>query len=210
MCSAEALVSLGKKCLMKNLLYRILSGCCRALESWRVLASSWGNGPVVWMATCLQDCSFDSKAKDTKLCFTIADMDECSFSEFLCQHECVNGPGSYYCTCPSGYNLLDDSRSCQGNIPALIKTPEDQKMDPVSRKRFSRIEILGLGIAQWNTHRGQLCNSGKNVITWIFLMRWIGMFFQVRIYWLGKSYTGKTSNALPSAAHLYVFTFPIL
>lgn len=177
MCSAAALVSLGKKCLTKNL-YSILSGCCRVLGSWRVPASSWGDGQVVWMATCLQDCSFDSKAKDTKLRFTTADMDECSFSEFLCQHECVNGPGSYYCTCPSGYNLLDDSRSCQGkNIPALIKTWGDQKIDPVSRKRFSRIEMFGLGIAQWRTRRGQLCNSGKNVITWIFLLRWIGVLF---------------------------------
>lgn len=42
------------------------------------------------------------------------DMDECSFSEFLCQHECVNQPGTYFCSCPPGYILLDDNRSCQG------------------------------------------------------------------------------------------------
>lgn len=42
------------------------------------------------------------------------DMDECSFSEFLCQHECVNQPGTYFCSCPAGYILLDDNRSCQG------------------------------------------------------------------------------------------------
>lgn len=41
-------------------------------------------------------------------------MDECSFSEFLCQHECVNQPGSYFCSCPPGYVLLEDNRSCQG------------------------------------------------------------------------------------------------
>ncbi|KAK2104629.1 hypothetical protein P7K49_018485 [Saguinus oedipus] len=40
-------------------------------------------------------------------------MDECSFSEFLCQHECVNQPGTYFCSCPPGYILLDDNRSCQ-------------------------------------------------------------------------------------------------
>lgn len=43
----------------------------------------------------------------------LSDMDECSFSEFLCQHECVNQPGSYFCSCPPGYVLLDDNRSCQ-------------------------------------------------------------------------------------------------
>ena len=42
------------------------------------------------------------------------DMDECSFSEFLCQHECVNQPGTYFCSCPPGYILLEDNRSCQG------------------------------------------------------------------------------------------------
>lgn len=42
------------------------------------------------------------------------DMDECSLSEFLCQHECVNQPGTYFCSCPPGYILLDDNRSCQG------------------------------------------------------------------------------------------------
>lgn len=44
----------------------------------------------------------------------LSDMDECSFSEFLCQHECVNQPGSYFCSCPPGYVLLEDNRSCQG------------------------------------------------------------------------------------------------
>lgn len=32
----------------------------------------------------------------------------------LCLHECVNVPGSYRCSCPSGYKLLADGRSCEG------------------------------------------------------------------------------------------------
>jgi len=32
----------------------------------------------------------------------------------LCLHECVNIPGSYRCSCPSGYKLLADGRSCEG------------------------------------------------------------------------------------------------
>ncbi|XP_061815522.1 fibulin-7 isoform X2 [Nerophis lumbriciformis] len=31
----------------------------------------------------------------------------------LCVHECVNVPGSYHCSCPSGYKLLPDGRSCE-------------------------------------------------------------------------------------------------
>lgn len=51
---------------------------------------------------------------NTNSTLSLLDMDECSFSEFLCQHECVNQPGSYFCSCPPGYVLLDDNRSCQG------------------------------------------------------------------------------------------------
>ncbi|KAK7802040.1 hypothetical protein U0070_025713 [Myodes glareolus] len=50
---------------------------------------------------------------NTNSTLSLSDMDECSFSEFLCQHECVNQPGSYFCSCPPGYVLLDDNRSCQ-------------------------------------------------------------------------------------------------
>lgn len=210
MCSAAALVSLGEKCLAKNLLYSIFPGCCTAVGSWRVPTSSWADGHVVWMATCLRDRSFDCKAKDTKLCFTTADMDECSFSEFLCQHECVNGPGSYYCICPSGYNLLDDSRSCQGkNIPVLIKTRGAQKIGPVSGKRFSRIEMLGLGIAQWNTRRGQLCNSGKNVITWIVPLRSIGVLVEVKTLLTRKQLHSKALRCSPLCC-TSLSSFPIL
>ncbi|XP_051698638.1 fibulin-7 isoform X3 [Oryctolagus cuniculus] len=31
----------------------------------------------------------------------------------LCMHACVNTPGSYRCTCPSGYRILADGKSCE-------------------------------------------------------------------------------------------------
>lgn len=45
-----------------------------------------------------------------------ADLDECSFSEFLCQHRCVNTPGSFSCICPPGYYVYEDGRSCEGKV----------------------------------------------------------------------------------------------
>lgn len=45
------------------------------------------------------------------------DLDECSFSEFLCQYRCVNGPGSFTCICPAGYYVFEDGRTCEGKVP---------------------------------------------------------------------------------------------
>ena len=30
-------------------------------------------------------------------------------------HSCINTPGSYYCTCESGYTLNNDTNICRGN-----------------------------------------------------------------------------------------------
>ena len=41
------------------------------------------------------------------------DIDECSYSSYLCQYRCVNEPGRFSCHCPQGYQLLA-TRLCQG------------------------------------------------------------------------------------------------
>ncbi|CAG14115.1 unnamed protein product, partial [Tetraodon nigroviridis] len=45
------------------------------------------------------------------------DIDECSYSSYLCQHRCVNEPGKFSCVCPEGYQL-QGTRLCQGKHPA--------------------------------------------------------------------------------------------
>ncbi|NXK97014.1 HMCN1 protein, partial [Formicarius rufipectus] len=40
------------------------------------------------------------------------DIDECE-SPDTCQHECRNTPGSFQCSCPSGYRLMANGKSCQ-------------------------------------------------------------------------------------------------
>ncbi|KAG8000028.1 Fibulin-7 [Nibea albiflora] len=67
-----------------------------------------------------QHCSCDagfhmSGTSDNSIC---QDVNECEVYRLdqggkLCVHECVNVPGSYHCSCPSGYKLLPDGRSCE-------------------------------------------------------------------------------------------------
>ncbi|KAK2158553.1 hypothetical protein LSH36_167g01016 [Paralvinella palmiformis] len=40
------------------------------------------------------------------------DIDECAKNNGGCNHRCTNIPGSYYCTCQSGYELDFDGRTC--------------------------------------------------------------------------------------------------
>lgn len=46
------------------------------------------------------------------------DIDECSYSSYLCQYQCVNEPGKFSCVCPEGYRLLG-TRMCQGECARL-------------------------------------------------------------------------------------------
>ncbi|XP_051950032.1 hemicentin-1 [Xyrauchen texanus] len=43
---------------------------------------------------------------------TCVDIDECAFRK-PCQHECKNTIGSYHCTCPPGYQLSSNGRTCK-------------------------------------------------------------------------------------------------
>lgn len=46
--------------------------------------------------------------------FLLADIDECTEGTDGCVHSCSNVPGSYTCSCNSGYRLASDSRGCEG------------------------------------------------------------------------------------------------
>ena len=49
------------------------------------------------------------------------DIDECETTD-RCQHKCTNTPGSYVCTCPDGYRLSNNKRTCEGEVTIWTNT----------------------------------------------------------------------------------------
>ena len=45
------------------------------------------------------------------LIFT-ADINECE--QGLCSHDCENNDGSFECSCPNGFVVVDDQLTCEG------------------------------------------------------------------------------------------------
>lgn len=47
----------------------------------------------------------------------VLDVNECRhFPGRLCAHKCENTPGSYQCSCTTGFKLASDGRNCEGNF----------------------------------------------------------------------------------------------
>lgn len=65
----------------------------------------------------------------------VADIDECELfhngpAGKLCLHKCVNTPGGYRCSCPAGYNVTRDGRSCKGE--EILREFGNQLTTPMS------------------------------------------------------------------------------
>lgn len=84
-----------------------------------------GHGPC--QGTCTNTygsytCSCDGRP-GTQLSadgISCEDVDECGLGDnFGCSHNCLNTLGTAFCTCPDGYMLGEDWKTCEGNALSL-------------------------------------------------------------------------------------------
>ena len=56
-----------------------------------------------------------------------ADINECSSNNGGCAHTCTNSPGSFQCSCRTGYTLAGNGRSCNGKTAVLKRSYSRRK-----------------------------------------------------------------------------------
>ncbi|KAK7500671.1 hypothetical protein BaRGS_00008246, partial [Batillaria attramentaria] len=56
------------------------------------------------------------------------DINECSFSNGGCDHECQNSPGSFTCACRPGYELHEDGRTCVRELSPCQVVPRKREL----------------------------------------------------------------------------------
>ena len=68
-----------------------------------------------WMDNC--SYSFFTLLHD----YCPLDIDECNNGEALCSQGCQNTPGSYHCTCQSGFQLGANNATCEGTLVVCFR-----------------------------------------------------------------------------------------
>lgn len=51
---------------------------------------------------------------------TTLDIDECGENFHTCEQTCINDPGSYHCSCNTGYRLNLNGSDCDGKVIGMV------------------------------------------------------------------------------------------
>ncbi|MGH0158823.1 UNVERIFIED_CONTAM: hypothetical protein FKN15_039092 [Acipenser sinensis] len=115
------LVGPSTRVCQENSIWTGANPVCKAPPEWSVMNDpAFSRKPRCAKIDQTQHCSCDagfhmSGTSDNSIC---QDVNECEVYKLngaprLCMHACVNIPGSYRCSCPAGYKILGDGRSCE-------------------------------------------------------------------------------------------------
>lgn len=65
------------------------------------------------ICTCFSGYRFSPENHKRGITPVCLDIDECSSGTGICQHECINEPGSFRCSCRPGFRLRGDNTTCE-------------------------------------------------------------------------------------------------
>ena len=110
--SYDFAIMLTSQC--KFLADEILPDCCQNRQSTKI--DSLPKFPAIrYIALLCELCSCMVYCTSF-FCVTPTDTDECAADNGNCDHLCANTPGSYHCSCHSGYYLSTDRHHCHGTV----------------------------------------------------------------------------------------------
>ncbi|KAK8397657.1 hypothetical protein O3P69_004441 [Scylla paramamosain] len=65
------------------------------------------------ICTCFSGYRFSPENHKRGITPVCLDIDECSSGTGICEHECINEPGSFRCSCRQGFHLRGDNTTCE-------------------------------------------------------------------------------------------------
>ena len=80
---------------------------------------------------------------------TCEDLDECKVNNGGCSHGCLSTLGYVFCTCPAGYLLDDDWKTCNGQSAILGNGTHGPGMPSLCNARLNESNQVPVINKQW-------------------------------------------------------------
>lgn len=111
--------------------------------------------------------------------FLLADVNECwRYPGRLCAQTCDNTPGSYQCSCTTGFSLAFDGKNCEGTSICTSRI-EHRSVLPANNVLCSdSMNVLSFQL-KWDTNRVKNKNRWVSCQLKYFLGDWSALFLLV-------------------------------